>query len=205
MNSRAEVCVGALGDGLDGAAEAHRLRQSGGRIFAGESVSLWKNTLVVGATDDDTPAGADAGSAYVFVRLGTAWAEQQKLTASDGAPGDKFGNSVSVADERVVVGAQSDDTPAGIDAGSTYVFTRSGTAWTEQQKLTASDGAAGDEFGSSVSALSDDTVVVGAPGHVVAGVSRAGSAYVLSEPSADPIVRKTDRVDSVLPGGVSRI
>ena len=88
----------------------------------------------------------------------TALSQQQaKLLASDGAAGDIFGRSVSVDGDTVVVGADNDD---GI--GSAYVFTRSGTTWTEQQKLTpGADGGAGDQFGKSVS-VDGDTVVVGA-------------------------------------------
>ena len=104
----------------------------------------------------------------MFVRSGTTWTEQQKLLASDGAAGDYFGFSVSVSGDTVVVGASLDDTPGGVDAGSAYVFVRSGTTWTEQQKLLASDGAAGDDFGYSVS-VSGDTVVVGASARRHAG------------------------------------
>ena len=93
----------------------------------------------------------------MFVRSGGTWTEQQKLTASDAAAGDLFGASVAVSGDTVVAGAYVDDTPAGVDAGSAYVFVRSGGTWTEQQKLTASDAAAGDQFGVSV-AVSGDTV-----------------------------------------------
>ena len=65
------------------------------------------DTAVVGAYLDDTPAGADAGSAYVFVRSGGTWTQQQKLTAPDAAAGDRFGFSVAVSGDTVVVGAYS--------------------------------------------------------------------------------------------------
>jgi uncharacterized repeat protein (TIGR01451 family) len=146
---------------------------------AGRSVSASGDTGVVGFYREDTTAGTDAGSAYVFVRSGTTWTEQQKLTASDGAPGDGFGVSVSVSGDTVVVGAYCDDTPGGTDAGSAYVFVRSGTNWTEQQKLTASDGAPGDGFGVSVS-VSGDAVVVGAAADDTPGGTDAGSAYVFA-------------------------
>src|SRR4029079_6711032 len=91
-----------------------------------------------------------AGSAYVFVRSGTSWSQQAKLTASDAATGDAFGrNGVGISGDTVVVGAPFDDTGAGSDAGSAYVFVRSGTSWSQQQKLTAGDAAAGDTFGIS--------------------------------------------------------
>ena len=94
--------------------------------------------------------------------------EQAKLTASDAWPGDFFGVSVSVSGESVAVGGSGDD-DNGTNSGSAYVFVRSGTAWSQQQKLTASDGAANNEFGYSV-AIEGDTMIVGAP--------KAGSAYV---------------------------
>ena len=105
----------------------------------------------------------DQGSAYVFTRSGTTWTQQAKLTASDGAADDYFGYSVALSGDTALVGAYWDDVGANYDQGSAYVFTRSGTTWTQQAKLTASDGAAGDHFGHSV-ALSGDTALVGATG-----------------------------------------
>ena len=63
----------------------------------------------------------------------------QKGTASDGAVGDSFGYSVALDGDTVLVGAYGDDS----SPGSAYIFTRSGTTWTQQAKLTASDGASG--------------------------------------------------------------
>ena len=124
----------------------------------GVSVSLDGDTAVVGARLDDDAASA-AGAAFVFTRSGAAWTEQQKLVASDGAANDQFGTSVSVDGDTVVIGATDDDDD-GNSSGSAYVFVKSGTTWTEQQKLTASDAAAGDQFGYAA-AVSGDTVVVG--------------------------------------------
>lgn len=128
--------------------------------FGRNVVGISGDTLVVGAPFDDTGAGTDAGSAYVFVRSGTSWSQQAKLTASDAAAGDAFGISVSISGDTVVAGAFNDD-DGGTNSGSAYVFTRSGTSWSQQQKLTASDAAAGDQFGFSVS-NSGNTVVAGA-------------------------------------------
>jgi hypothetical protein len=142
----------------------------------GASVAVSGDTAVVGAPLDDTAAGAEAGSVYVFLRTGTTWALQQQLFASDGGAGDNFGFSVSVAGDTLVVGAWMDDTAAGADAGSAYVFVRSGSTWTEQQKLLPSDGEVGQSFGASVS-LSGETAVVGSPMDNTAGGFAAGSAY----------------------------
>ena len=87
--------------------------------------------------------------------------EIQKLLAGDGASGDDFGVAVAVDGDTAVIGARLDD-DNGFDSGSAYVFTRDGIGvWTEQQKLTASDGAAYDLFGMRV-AVDGDTVVIGA-------------------------------------------
>ncbi|MGL5019246.1 MAG: FG-GAP repeat protein [Luteolibacter sp.] len=140
----------------------------------GYSVSVSADTVIVGAYFDDD-GGSDSGSAYVFTRSGSTWSQQAKLTASDADMGDRFGNSVSVSGDTVVVGAHRDDDD-GSNSGSAYVFTRSGSIWTQQTKLTASDAASGDEFGYSVS-VSGNTLVVGARGDDDGG-SASGSAYV---------------------------
>ncbi len=100
----------------------------------GVSVSVFGDTAVVGADFDDTPGGVDAGSAYVFVRAGTSWTEQQHLRASDGGANDRFGWSVSVSGDTIVVGMPFADRQGVQGAGSAHVFVRSGTAWTEQQR-----------------------------------------------------------------------
>ena len=115
---------------------------------------------------------------------------EAKLTASDGAAADYFGYSVAISGDTGVVGAYGNDNEKGSNSGSAYVFVRSGTTWTQQAKLTASDGAANDYFGVGV-AISGDTVVVGAYGN-----DGKGSAYVFvrsgyqpgpSRPSSPPV------------------
>ncbi len=145
---------------------------AGGDYF-GTSVAISGETVVVGSPQLNP---SKEGSAYVFVRGGGVWSQQQKLLASDAAVDDQFGWSVAISGETVVVGAAGDDGAAGSNQGSAYVFVRSGGVWSQQQKLSASDGAAGDEFGYSV-AISGETVVVGARGDDGLGVDQ-GSAYV---------------------------
>ncbi|HQZ81738.1 MAG TPA: FG-GAP repeat protein [Pyrinomonadaceae bacterium] len=142
----------------------------------GTSVAISGNTVIVGANLDDVGANADQGSAYVFVFSGS-WTEQARLTASDGAGGDHFGTSVAISGETVIVGAEADDVAANADQGSAYVFTRAGSAWSEQAHLTASDGAGSDNFGVSV-AISGDTAVVGSYFDGVGANTAQGSAYV---------------------------
>ena len=133
----------------------------------GEAVAISADTVVAGADTEDAVA-SNAGAAYVFVRSGTNWSQQQKLTASDGAAGDDFGRSVAVSGDTALVGAD--------DGDAVYVFDRTGGTWTEQQILTASDAAAGDDFGFAV-ALDGDALVVGASSNADAGF-QSGSAYV---------------------------
>jgi len=138
----------------------------------GTSVSIAGNTIIVGAHGN-----ASMGAAYVYTRSGTLWSQQQKLTASDGVAGDRFGYSVAIHSDTAVIGSVLDDTPGGTDAGSAYVFTRSGTVWSQQQKLLASDGGASDEFGTV--AIDGETVVVG--GRNNNGTSSdVGAAYVFT-------------------------
>ena len=136
----------------------------------GNSVSISGDYAIVGAWGDDSYKG----SAYIFKRVDTTWSPQAKLTASDGAAGDAFGYSVSICGDYAIVGAFYDDVNVMVDSGSAYIFKRGGTSWSEQDKLTASDGAAGDRFGWSVS-VSGDYAIVGAQGDDVS----KGSAYIL--------------------------
>ncbi len=154
----------------------------------GESVSISESYAIIGAPRDDDN-GADSGSAYIFKRDGASWSEQAKLTASDGAIEDYFGESVSVSGNRVIAGAHRDD-DLGDKSGSAYVFEPNAVDpnnWDEAVKLTASDGAAGDYFGYSV-AISGNFAIVGAVYDDHSGEVDVGSAYLFSDvscPAAD--------------------
>ena len=160
--------------------------------FFGFSVSISEdgNTAIVGAYGEDT-GGSDAGAAYIFTRSGTSWSEQQKIQASDKQASDQFGRSVSISDDgnTAIVGAYLEDTGAteedtGVtDAGSAYIFTRSGTTWTQQRKIQASDKQAYDLFGWSVAISGDgETTIVGAIYEdtvgAPTGASDTGAAYI---------------------------
>ncbi len=125
----------------------------------GWSVSVSGDTAVIGASGRNNAQGA----AYVWVRSGGEWSQQQELTASDGAMLDEFGYSVSVSGDTAVIGAWNKTINLQQQQGAAYVFVRSGGVWTMQQELTASDAAQDDGFGLSVS-VSGDTAVIGAPG-----------------------------------------
>ncbi|MGI9102362.1 MAG: hypothetical protein ACR2IF_07930 [Terriglobales bacterium] len=139
----------------------------------GFSVSVDGDTAVVGARSNTLQGGFFQGAAYVFTRSGTAWTQQQKLTALDAGSGDAFGYSVYVNGDTAIIGAPAKNS----DQGAAYVFTRSGSTWTQQQKLTASDAATGDQLGWSVS-LNLDTAVIGAFVKNIGPNAHQGAAYV---------------------------
>ena len=143
----------------------------------GSSVALSGDTALVGAWGADVVGtNTDQGSAYVFTRSGTTWTQQEKLTASDGAKNDWFGISVALSGDTALVGAWGADVGANTDQGSAYVFTRSGTTWTQQEKLTASDH---DGIGRSV-ALSGDVALVGTEWFGSGANQGQGSAYIFT-------------------------
>lgn len=116
----------------------------------GGAVALDGDTAIVGAVDS---AGA-TGAAYVFVRSGSTWSVQQVLTAADGVPGDLFGAAVAVNGDTALVGAQ---THAG--TGAAYLFTRSGTTWTQAQELLPDPGESA--FGQTLALTATSAIVTG--------------------------------------------
>jgi hypothetical protein len=119
----------------------------------GNSVSISGDglTAIVGAIFDDV-GGSNSGSAYIFNYANSTWSQTSKLTASDGSGTDLFGYSVSISDNGLtaIVGAIFND-DKGSDSGSAYIFKYANSTWSQTSKLVASDGAAGDRFGNSVS------------------------------------------------------
>ena len=146
---------------------------AGGDQF-GWSVAISGDVAVIGARGD-ADQGGSTGSAYVFRYNGSVWEEEYKLLASDGASGDEFGYSVAIDGDAAVIGTPFDD-DNGIGSGSAYVFRFQGSSWSQEAKLTASDGAMDDQFGRSV-AISGDTIVVGA-WHDEDNGDGSGSAYI---------------------------
>jgi hypothetical protein len=152
--------------------------------FFGISVGVSGDTVVVGAfSESSSAAGVNgdetddslsrSGAAYVFVRSGATWTQQAYLKASNPGNSDRFGISVSVSGDTIVVGSLLEDSNAtgvdgnqgdnsAADSGAAYVFVRNGTTWSQQAYLKASNAEANDQFGYSVF-VSGDTVVVGAP------------------------------------------
>jgi len=154
----------------------HKLLASDGYTSDGfgSSVALAGGVVLAGAPGSDDNGGS-SGSAYASRFDGTSWVEEQKLIASDGEAFDQFGWSVALAGDVAVAGAPfSDDDGSG--SGSAYVYRFDGASWVEEQKLIASDAAAGDFFGFSVS-LAEDVALVGAQRND-GNDSNSGSAYL---------------------------
>lgn len=140
----------------------------------GKSVDIWDTLVIVGCIGDDDN-GINSGSAYVFRKSGTSFPQGQKLIASDGSAYDNFGISVAIFDTVAMVGANFDD-PKGNNSGSVYVYHYNGNSWVQVQKLSPADGAAGDEFGFSLS-LWNNMAVIGAYKDDV-GNPQSGSVYI---------------------------
>ena len=139
----------------------------------GESVAVSGDTVVIGATGEDSSATGingnqadesvfDSGAAYVFVRNGGIWRQQAYLKASNTGRDDKFGCSVAISGDIIVVGAL-EESGSMLASGAAYVFVRSSGAWNQQAYLKASNIGSFDYFGESV-AISGETIVVGAYG-----------------------------------------
>ena len=140
----------------------------------GNAVAINGNTMVVGARFDSTTAN-QAGAAFVYVLSGGTWTQQAVLLANDGALADKFGYSVAISENTIVVGSYNANAPSS-NSGAAYVFVRNGTTWTQQQKLTASIPAADQEYGNAV-AITGDTIAVG-DSHADQGASETGAVYI---------------------------
>jgi hypothetical protein len=151
----------------------------------GFALTLSGNSLVVGADLEDSAAlgvngnqlsndAANAGAVYVFTRSGSTWTQQAYLKASNTEADDQFGSAVAMSGQTLVVGAVKEDSKATgfngtqtdntmAESGAVYILVRSGSTWTQQGYLKASNTGQGDGFGFAV-ALSGDTLVVGAQG-----------------------------------------
>jgi hypothetical protein len=153
----------------------------------GTTVHVDGNTLVVGAPRVDSVTSNDTGAVYVFTRdpavANSPWTQQQKLTTDDAAADDRFGSSVYVEGNTLVGGAPRRDSATSTTTGAAYVFTRdpddATSPWTQQQKLTAGDASADDQFGTSVS-LNGSTIVVGAPRVDLGTSDDVGAVYVFT-------------------------
>lgn len=146
-----------------------------GDLF-GSDVAVSADTLAISAP------GQQTGAVYVFTRSGPVWVQQARIASPDGASSAGFGSALTLQGDRLVVGA--DDALSGI--GAAYVYSRNGTSWVFQARLSANDGLAGDQFGRSL-AQSGDSVLIGAPLRPGpgAGSHAQGAAYVFVQASGN--------------------
>ena len=146
----------------------------------GYAVAIDDKRAVVGAYGHEESGGDATGAAYIFEDNGTDWVQVAKLTATDAEDRDFFGRSICVEDTRVLVGTDYDHHSDAEDAGSAYIFEKSGDTWSEVAKLIASDADDDDHFGIAVS-LSGSRALIGAYTDDVDGSTDAGSAYVFQD------------------------
>lgn len=131
--------------------------------------------VLVGAMFDDTPGGTDTGSARVFLRTGSSWAEEATLLAATPGMTDWFGYSLGFDDTgtRAIVGATEDDVAGATAAGSADLFLREGTRWAHEATLLDPGGDASARFGHGVALSGDGTVAIaGAPTAAMGGRAR---------------------------------
>ena len=140
----------------------------------GGKVAIKNDTAVLGVMRRDEK-GKDSGAVVSFERHSDNWQQRQIFTAPDTKPGDAFGQSISLTDKYLIVGAPRNDA-LGKDSGAAYIYERENGTWRYQTKITASDGRDGDLFGISV-AIDGDTVLVGADLHDEKA-ENAGAVYV---------------------------
>lgn len=145
--------------------------------YFGSVVAIQGETVIIGAPNDNLPNKIDAGSVFVYTRDAGLWQDPIQLTASDGLGGDRFGASVAIDSDLLVIGATGKDIGGSTGAGAVYIFSRSGGSWTEQSMLSASDAGQNDGFGMDV-AVSGSTLLVGSGSDDHAGGTNAGSAYI---------------------------
>ena len=139
--------------------------------FFGSALTLEGDTAVIGADSDNSARG----SVQVFLRSGTTWAPQQRILASEGSSGWRFGASVALSGDTLIAGMPNSSGAGGQQDGSAFVFVRSGGVWTQQQKLISSSPRPQARFGTSV-ALENNTAIVGATFNDV--LTGGGAAFV---------------------------
>ena len=128
----------------------------------GEAVALVGNTAIIGAPQSGHAGVKFAGGVYVFEREGDSWVEKAKIAADEPGKADRFGFSVAIGADTVVVGAPLRDTAGGQDAGAAYIFGRDGNTWRQLAKVEGKGGRKGDKFGNSVT-TNGNVAIVGAP------------------------------------------
>ena len=163
-------------NGFDGWLQVQKLTADDGAVLDnfGQAIAVDGDLLVIGANGATIGDQGAQGAAYVFAYDGTNWVQQQKLIADNGDTVDNFGVSAAMKDGTILIGSPYAAVNGHVNQGAVYVFTNSGSGWTQVQEFSASDGGPGDSFGMSM-ALEGTTLVVGAT-----GTDGHGAAYVFN-------------------------
>ncbi len=141
-------------------------------FYFGTSVAISGETIVVGAKGDSS----ETGDAHIYVRSGSTWSRQQGIWGSDQSVGDGYGNTVDIDGDTVVVGASFKNSITG----SAYVYTRSGTTWTQQTILTPAETLATNSYFGHDVAIDGNTILVSSIGQEAGGYVR-GAVYVFKD------------------------
>jgi uncharacterized repeat protein (TIGR02543 family) len=160
----------------------------------GMSVALSSdgNTALVGAPNTQVGANGYQGAAYVFTRSGVIWSQQARIIDTNGTTGDTFGSAVALSSDgnTALIGIpgkfRERDFFGNFDSiGAVYIYTRSGTIWSQEALIRPNDGIGGDRFGWSVAVSSNGGVaLIGAPYKVVSGQNSRGAAYIFTRSGA---------------------
>jgi hypothetical protein len=149
----------------------------------GASVSISGDFIAVGSTNSIVNNLPGAGVVYIYKRdANGTWNEIDRLFPSDIDRFDKFGSSISLENNKLIVGSPFDDDNV-ISSGSAYIFDFDGSDWNETQKLTASNPASGDKFGFKVD-INGNRAIISSPlsDDATAGI-KVGSVYVFENDS----------------------
>ncbi|MGH8174587.1 MAG: hypothetical protein ACREPX_15715 [Rhodanobacteraceae bacterium] len=157
--------------------QTQKLVADDGALFDnfGTAAAMYRDIAIIGAIGAMTGDSGPEGAAYVFKRAGTTWTQTQKLIADDAVAYDNFGFAAAISGNIAFVSAVTAAVEGQNGRGAVYVFARSNGTWSQVDKLTASDGASGDNFGSSI-AFDGTTLLIGAPAH-----ANRGAVYAFTD------------------------
>ena len=156
----------------------------------GTSVSISGNYAIVGAPSDDNSMGTNAGCVYFYLLSEGSWGDEQKFLDINGDDDDAFGWSVAIYGKMAIVGAYQHDDDSGDDTGSATIIKYWNGAWLPSSYLKASDRAASDSFGYSVSISANDVAISAFNGDGV--VDDTGAAYVFHKIAGDDTTPVTE-------------
>lgn len=142
----------------------------------GKALAVSADFLVVGAPEALGSGGSNQGLVHVFERGQTGWQLAATLAAPDGDFGDKFGCSLALDGNRVLVGACEDAVSGEEAIGSAYLFEKDASGWRMVQKLRPAPSAASSGFAFAL-ALRGDRILIGAPWTNVAGKAAQGAVF----------------------------